>query len=122
MWLGTRQECVISSPRVSGACQDSAREFVKRRQRLAGRLSGVAKKLIGSLTMTRSMKLQLNDGPRSSLSIGSGFGRCGGFRWEFARRFAEGIGKLVGNTPGDHQGEDQKTYHKYVGGYRIGGS
>ncbi|RRT31284.1 hypothetical protein B296_00054860 [Ensete ventricosum] len=68
------------------------------------------------------MKLQLNDGPRSSLSIGPGFGRCGGFRREFARRFTEGIGKLARNTPGDHQGEDQKTYRKYVGGYRIGGS
>ncbi|RWW10909.1 hypothetical protein GW17_00025518 [Ensete ventricosum] len=32
MQLGTRQECVRSSPRVSGGCQDSAREFTKRRQ------------------------------------------------------------------------------------------
>ncbi|RRT58420.1 hypothetical protein B296_00002160 [Ensete ventricosum] len=31
MHLGTRQECVGSSPRVSGVCQDSAREFAKRR-------------------------------------------------------------------------------------------
>ncbi|RZS05101.1 hypothetical protein BHM03_00035567 [Ensete ventricosum] len=48
MRLGTRQECVGSSPRVSGVCQDSAREFAKRRLRLAGRLSGVAEKLTGS--------------------------------------------------------------------------
>ncbi|RRT59305.1 hypothetical protein B296_00043250 [Ensete ventricosum] len=45
MQLRTRLECVGSSPRVSGACQDSAREFIGRRPRLTGRLSGVAKKL-----------------------------------------------------------------------------
>ncbi|RWV94987.1 hypothetical protein BHE74_00058902 [Ensete ventricosum] len=65
------------------------------------------------------MELQPDNGPRSSLSIGPGCGRCGGFRWEFTRRFTEGIGKLAGNTPGDHRKEDQKTYHKYAGGYRI---
>ncbi|RWW39892.1 hypothetical protein BHE74_00054734 [Ensete ventricosum] len=74
---------------------------------------------ITGLTMTESMELQLDNGPRSSLSIGPRFGRCGGFRREFARRFTEGIEKLAGNTPGDHQGEDQKTCRKYVGGYRI---
>ncbi|RWW10908.1 hypothetical protein BHE74_00046159 [Ensete ventricosum] len=40
MQLGTRLECVGSLPRVSGACQDSAREFAERRPRLARRLSG----------------------------------------------------------------------------------
>ncbi|RZR97281.1 hypothetical protein BHM03_00026411 [Ensete ventricosum] len=48
MLLGTRQECVRSSSRVSGVCQDGIREFVKRRPRLIGRLSGVAEKLVGS--------------------------------------------------------------------------
>ncbi|RRT70369.1 hypothetical protein B296_00000473 [Ensete ventricosum] len=38
------------------------------------------------------------------------------------REFTEGIEKLTGNTLGDHRGEDQKTYRKYHGGYRIGGS
>ncbi|RRT50047.1 hypothetical protein B296_00027115 [Ensete ventricosum] len=93
---------IRSLPRVSGACQDDAREFAKRKLRLTRRLSRVAEKLVGSLTMEGSMKLQPNDGPISSLSIGLGFGRCGGFCREFTRRFAEGIGKLVGNTPGDH--------------------
>ncbi|RWV79995.1 hypothetical protein GW17_00058790 [Ensete ventricosum] len=106
MRLGTRQECVRSSPRVSRACQDGAREFAKRRPRLVGRLLGVAEKLARSLTMARSMELQPDNGPRSSLSIGLGFEQCGGFRREFARRFAEGIEKLAGNTLGDHQGED----------------
>ncbi|RRT75626.1 hypothetical protein B296_00006349 [Ensete ventricosum] len=110
MRLGTRQECIGSSPRVSGACQDGAREFTRRRPRLAERLSGVAEKLAESLTMTGSIELQPDNGP--------GFGRCGGFHREFARRFAEGIGNLTGNMPG----EDQKTYRKYAGGYRIGGS
>ncbi|RWV79526.1 hypothetical protein GW17_00059321, partial [Ensete ventricosum] len=62
------------------------------------------------------------NGPRSSLSIGPRFRRCGGFPREFARRFAEGIGKLAGNTPGDHWGEDQKACHNYVEGYWIGRS
>ncbi|RWV77122.1 hypothetical protein GW17_00062097 [Ensete ventricosum] len=91
MRLGTRQECVGSSPRVSGVYQDGAREFVRRRQRLTRRLSGVAGKLIG------------NNGPRSSLSIGSGFRRCSGISPMFVRRFAEGIRKLAGNTSGDHR-------------------
>ncbi|RWW38235.1 hypothetical protein BHE74_00056543 [Ensete ventricosum] len=51
--------------------------------------------------MTGAMKLQSDDGPRSSLSIGPGFGRCSGISSKFARRFAEGIGKLAGNTLGD---------------------
>ncbi|RWW48580.1 hypothetical protein BHE74_00045328 [Ensete ventricosum] len=44
MRLGTRQEYVGSSPRVSRVCQDGAREFARRRSRLARRLSGVAEK------------------------------------------------------------------------------
>ncbi|RWV95881.1 hypothetical protein GW17_00041448 [Ensete ventricosum] len=47
MQLGTRQECVESSSRVSEVCQDGTREFAKRRPRLAERLSGVAEKLTG---------------------------------------------------------------------------
>ncbi|RWW61204.1 hypothetical protein BHE74_00031751 [Ensete ventricosum] len=49
------------------------------------------------------MELQPDDGPRSRLSIGPGFGRCSGISLEFARRFAKGIRKLAGNTPGDRQ-------------------
>ncbi|RRT48128.1 hypothetical protein B296_00022792 [Ensete ventricosum] len=49
MQLGTRLECVGSSPRVSGACQDGGREFTGRRPRLAGRLSRVGERLVGSL-------------------------------------------------------------------------
>ncbi|RWV93987.1 hypothetical protein GW17_00043515 [Ensete ventricosum] len=50
-------------------------------------------------------------------------------RWKIVKgsrkachEFVEGIGKLAGNTPGDHRGEYQKTYRKYTGGYRIGES
>ncbi|RWV90229.1 hypothetical protein BHE74_00032704 [Ensete ventricosum] len=103
MRLGTRQECVGSSPRVSGVYQDGAREFAGRRSRLAERLSGVFEKLAGRLTMTGAMELQLDDGPRSSLSIEPGFRRCSGISSKFARRFVEGIGKLAGNTPGDRR-------------------
>ncbi|RWW54519.1 hypothetical protein BHE74_00038895 [Ensete ventricosum] len=48
MRLGTRLDIVGSSPRVSGACQDGAREFTERRQSLVKRLSGVAERLAGS--------------------------------------------------------------------------
>ncbi|RWV94955.1 hypothetical protein GW17_00042460 [Ensete ventricosum] len=58
-------------------------------------------KIIGGLTMTGEMKLQPNDGPRLSLSIGPGFGRCSGISPEFTRRFTEGIGKLARNMLGD---------------------
>ncbi|RWV84231.1 hypothetical protein GW17_00054067 [Ensete ventricosum] len=64
---------------------------------------GVAEKLVGRLTMTGVMELQPDDGPRLSLSIGAGFERCSGISPKFARRFAEGIGKLTGNTSGDHR-------------------
>ncbi|RWW75182.1 hypothetical protein BHE74_00016811 [Ensete ventricosum] len=46
--MGTRLECVGSSPRVLGACQDSSREFAGRRPSLVKRLSEVAEKLVGS--------------------------------------------------------------------------
>ncbi|RZR83784.1 hypothetical protein BHM03_00010488 [Ensete ventricosum] len=49
------------------------------------------------------MKLQSDNGPRSSLGIGPGSDNAVGSRWEFAKRFAEGVGKLVGNMKGDHQ-------------------
>ncbi|RWW64630.1 hypothetical protein BHE74_00028120 [Ensete ventricosum] len=48
MRLGTRQECIESLLRVSGTCQDGTREFAGRRSSLAGRLSGVAERLVGS--------------------------------------------------------------------------
>ncbi|RWV93340.1 hypothetical protein GW17_00044213 [Ensete ventricosum] len=89
MRLGTHQECVGSSPRVLGVCQDGAREFAKRRPRLVGRLSGVAEKLVGS---------------RNDDVVGS--------RRKFARRFTEGIGKLAGNVKGDRWKEDQRTCRK----------
>ncbi|RWV77886.1 hypothetical protein GW17_00061229 [Ensete ventricosum] len=48
-------------------------------------------------------KIVEDDGPGSSLSIEPRFGRCSGISLEFARRFAEGIGKLVGSTSGDRR-------------------
>ncbi|RZR71439.1 hypothetical protein BHM03_00005142 [Ensete ventricosum] len=61
-----------------------------------------------------------NDGSRSSLSIGPGFGRSSGISSEFARRFAEGIGKLARNMLGDYR---KKTVEltSNVEGCRIGG-
>ncbi|RRT77986.1 hypothetical protein B296_00005548 [Ensete ventricosum] len=70
---GVRQELTEST----GACQDGVREFAERRPRLLGRLSGVTERLARSW---------------------EGSDDAVGPRWEFARRFSEGIGKLVGNT------------------------
>ncbi|RWV88129.1 hypothetical protein GW17_00049815 [Ensete ventricosum] len=53
--------------------------------------------------MIGAIELQQDDGPRLSLSIGSGFRRCSGITLKFIRRFAEGIGKLAGNTLGDYR-------------------
>ncbi|RRT32547.1 hypothetical protein B296_00045991 [Ensete ventricosum] len=39
-----------------------------------------------------------------------------GSRWKFARRFAEGIGKLARNAKGDHQKEDRRTCRKIIRG------
>ncbi|RRT32281.1 hypothetical protein B296_00048181 [Ensete ventricosum] len=47
------------------------------------------------------MELQPDDGPRSSLSIRPGFGRCSRISSEFARGFTEGIEKLARNMLGD---------------------
>ncbi|RWW82698.1 hypothetical protein BHE74_00008832 [Ensete ventricosum] len=49
MRLGTFLECVGSSLRVSGACQNDAREFARRRARLVGRLLGLAEELARSI-------------------------------------------------------------------------
>ncbi|RWW17152.1 hypothetical protein GW17_00018943 [Ensete ventricosum] len=68
--------------------------------------------------MTRSMKLQPDDGPRYSLGIGPSSDHTVGSRRKFARRFAEGIGKLARNTKGDHRKEDRRTCHKITGGCR----
>ncbi|RRT47833.1 hypothetical protein B296_00008520 [Ensete ventricosum] len=69
MWLGTRQECVGSLPRVSGVYQDGAKEFAKRRPRLTGRLSDVAEKFVrnDAVGSRRSSLGDLSKGSRSSL-------------------------------------------------------
>ncbi|RWV82446.1 hypothetical protein GW17_00056055 [Ensete ventricosum] len=104
MRLGTRQECVGSSPRVSGVFQDGAREFAKRRPKITERLSRVAEKLAG------------NDEPRYSLGIRPSSDDAVGSRRKFARRFAEGIGKLAGNAKGDRWEEDRRTCRKIARG------
>ncbi|RRT35307.1 hypothetical protein B296_00051290 [Ensete ventricosum] len=111
MHLGTRHECVGSSPRVLGVCQDGVREFAKRRPRLAGSLSGVAEKLVGSRDgLVMDILIQLDIGPSSDDVVGS--------RRKFTRRFAEGIGKLAGNAKGDCRKEDRRTCRKITRGCR----
>ncbi|RWW52534.1 hypothetical protein BHE74_00041020 [Ensete ventricosum] len=74
------------------------------------------RKIIGGLTMAGSMKLQPDDDPRYSLGIVPSSDDAVGSRRKFARRFAEGIEKLAGNTKGDRREEDQRTYRKIAGG------
>ncbi|RWW83797.1 hypothetical protein BHE74_00007679 [Ensete ventricosum] len=54
---------------------------------------------------------------RDSLEDCRGSDDVVGSHWKFARRFAEGIGKLAGNAKGDRRKEDQRTYRKIAGGY-----
>ncbi|RWV78291.1 hypothetical protein GW17_00060759, partial [Ensete ventricosum] len=75
-------------------------------------------KIIRGLTMTRSMKLQPDDGPRYSLGIGPSSDDAVGPHRKFARRFTEGIGKLTGNAKGDRWEEDRRTCCKIARGYR----
>ncbi|RZS10583.1 hypothetical protein BHM03_00041817 [Ensete ventricosum] len=53
--------------------------------------------------MTGAIELQSDDEPKSSLGIRPGSDDAMGPRWEFTKRFAEGIGKLARNTLGDHR-------------------
>ncbi|RZS15924.1 hypothetical protein BHM03_00047819 [Ensete ventricosum] len=64
------------------------------------------------------MKLQPDNGPRQSLGIGPSSDDAVGSRQKFARRFAEGIGKLAGNPKGDRREEDRMTCRKIAGGCR----
>ncbi|RZS25401.1 hypothetical protein BHM03_00058594 [Ensete ventricosum] len=100
MRLGTRQECVGSSPRVSGACQDGAREFAKRRRRLTGRLSGVAEKLTENW---EGIGQGLDD---TEGAVGSSLGD------------SSKIGKLSRNTPGDRQRKTVRLAARDSGGCR----
>ncbi|RWV80856.1 hypothetical protein GW17_00057801 [Ensete ventricosum] len=68
--------------------------------------------------MTGSMKLQPDDGPRYSLGIWPSSNDTVGSHWKFARRFAEGIGKLARNVKGDRREEDRRTCRKIARGYR----
>ncbi|RWV80647.1 hypothetical protein GW17_00058044 [Ensete ventricosum] len=71
--------------------------------------------------MTGAMELQPDDGPRSSLSIGSGFGRCSGISPKFARRFAEGIRKLAGNMSGDRRKKTRRLTARMSKAARLTG-
>ncbi|RZR83880.1 hypothetical protein BHM03_00010622 [Ensete ventricosum] len=64
------------------------------------------------------MKLQPDDGPRYNLGIRLSSDDVVGSHRKFARRFIEGIRKLIGNAKGDRREEDQRTYRKIVGGCR----
>ncbi|RRT45569.1 hypothetical protein B296_00021450 [Ensete ventricosum] len=82
MRLGTCLECVGSLSRVSGSCQDGAREFVSRRPKLSGRLLGAAEKLAESWEARREFT-------RTSLKV--------------SRRSLGTRREIVGGRPSDSQ-------------------
>ncbi|RZR94874.1 hypothetical protein BHM03_00023623 [Ensete ventricosum] len=67
------------------------------------------------------MELQPDDGPRASLSIGLGSDDAVEPHREFAKRFAEGIGKLIGNTPRDRQKKTIGLAARMSEAVRLGG-
>ncbi|RZR99596.1 hypothetical protein BHM03_00029175 [Ensete ventricosum] len=71
--------------------------------------------------MTGAMELQPDDGPRLSLSIGPGSDDVVEPHRELARRFAERIGKLAGNTPGDHRKKTIGLTTRMLEVTRLGG-
>ncbi|RWW63395.1 hypothetical protein BHE74_00029427 [Ensete ventricosum] len=78
-------------------------------------LGDLPKELGSSLEMRREIVGKKTRGLAVRLPEVAGV--CGmGSRQKFARRFAEGIGKLTGNAKGDHQEEDQRTYRKIARG------
>ncbi|RWW01850.1 hypothetical protein GW17_00035100 [Ensete ventricosum] len=111
MRLRTHQECVGSSPRVSGVYQDGAREFAKRRSRLTRRLSGVAEKLVESRDVqTKRWDLvgsSLRDSPKES-------GSSLGMRREIA---GKKTGGLVARLP--EAAEVYRNYNQRIGQSQV---
>ncbi|RWV85535.1 hypothetical protein GW17_00052664, partial [Ensete ventricosum] len=66
------------------------------------------------------MELQPDD-PKIKLGHRAGFGRCSGISPKFARRFAEGIGKLAGNTLGDHYKKTERLIVRMSEAARLAG-
>ncbi|RWV95610.1 hypothetical protein GW17_00041755 [Ensete ventricosum] len=64
-------------------------------------------------------ELIINNRPRSSLGIGPSSDDEVGSRRKFARRFAEWIRKLAGNTNEDRREKDRRTCSENAGGCRI---
>ncbi|RWW07505.1 hypothetical protein BHE74_00024794 [Ensete ventricosum] len=78
---------VRNSPGVHRELADGIGSLLGWRKGVHQKKTETHRKIVGGLTMTGAMELQLDDGLRSSLSIGQGFGRCSGISPEFARMF-----------------------------------
>ncbi|RWW42141.1 hypothetical protein BHE74_00052326 [Ensete ventricosum] len=103
-----RVDTVENSPGVRWELADGIESLPGWRKGVRQKKTETHRKIFEGLTMTGAMKLQPDDGPRSSLGIVPGFGRCSGISLEFARRFAEWIGKLAGNTLGDRRKKTER--------------
>ncbi|RRT36916.1 hypothetical protein B296_00016290 [Ensete ventricosum] len=74
----------------------------KKKTETGQNIIGGSRKACRETNYEGAIKLQSDNGPRSSLGIGPGLDDVVGSRQEFARRFAKGIRKLAGSTLGDH--------------------
>ncbi|RZS09045.1 hypothetical protein BHM03_00040102 [Ensete ventricosum] len=114
-----RVDAVENSPGVRQELAEGIGSLPGWRKGVCQKKIETSRKIIGgSLTMIGAIKLQPDNGLRSSLGIGQGLDDVVGPRREFARRFAEVIGKLDGRSPK----KDQMTCQKNARGCWIGES
>ncbi|RWW71286.1 hypothetical protein BHE74_00020981 [Ensete ventricosum] len=91
--LGVRQKLAEGIEGLPGWCKGVCQKKIETHQKIVG----------GSRKACRD------------LGIGLGSDDAVGSHQKFARRFVEGIGKLIGNAKGDYR----RTYCKIIGGYQI---
>ncbi|RWW38074.1 hypothetical protein BHE74_00056725 [Ensete ventricosum] len=100
-----RVDAVGNSPRVCRKLAEGIESLPKWRKRVRQKKTETCRKIVGG-----SRKAY------HDLGIGLGSDDAMGSRRKFARRFAEGIEKLVGNAKADYREEDQRTCRKVAGG------
>ncbi|RRT66078.1 hypothetical protein B296_00005453 [Ensete ventricosum] len=121
MRLGTRQECVLSSPRGIRSLPRWRKGVRQKKTETHRKITRGSRKACWELTTMVKMNYKLDMDLGSSLGIEPRIGRCGGTSPEFARRFIEGIEKLARNTSGDCQRKTVRLITVESGGCRIMG-
>ncbi|RZS24469.1 hypothetical protein BHM03_00057545 [Ensete ventricosum] len=103
MRLGTRQEYVGSSPRVSRVFLGWRKGVRQKKTKTRQKIIGGSRKACQETNYDRSNGVTTRLWAKIKLGHRAGFRRCNGISLKFARRFTEGIGKFVGNMPGDRR-------------------